>query len=145
MFGHSSWDTSRIGFSAEVRKAPKLSQEKRVFTATTGGVGIQTRSKPGSDVNCEVSAWGEWALAGDGCQKVRTRQITREPKCDGRECPHLEETESVAAKDSVWIWGDWHTDPNDPCKEIRLREVFSIASCGGRVDDELTSGESSSE
>ncbi len=49
MFGHSSWDTTRVGFRAETRKAPPA--QTRVFRATTDGKGVETRPKPGSDVD----------------------------------------------------------------------------------------------
>ena len=144
MFGHGSWDTSRIGFSSEARKAPPSSAKTRVFTATTNGIGVQTQAKPGSKVNCEVSEWTEWTLTGDECQEIRTRTITTQPKCNGKECPHLEEKNSMNPSDAVWDWGEWKDDQSDPCQQIRVRVVVSKAKCGGRVDDpQFPSGESS--
>ncbi len=138
MFGHSSWDTSRTGFSSEARKAAHSRAHTRVFRATTGsGIGIETREKPGSDVDCSVSAWSEWTLSGDGCQESRFRTIINEPACNGNPCPDLKETKSVAPRDSVWKWGDWEDDPSDPCREMRIRIVVSRASCGGREYDPL--------
>ena len=52
MFGHSAWDTTRTGFSAETRKATHSPAQTRVFRATSDGKRVETRPKPGSDVDC---------------------------------------------------------------------------------------------
>ena len=135
MFGHSAWDTARVGFSAEARKSP--STEPKVFRATTGsGVGVETRAKPGSDVDCVVSAWSEWTQV-DDCNEVRKRTITTQPECNGRECPELEQQRSLSPRDSVWKWGEWQEDPSDPCQQIRVRVNVSPAACGGSVHDPM--------
>lgn len=137
MFGHSSWDTSRTGFRAEARKSPNAQAQTRVFAATKGGVGYETREKPGSNVDCVVGSWSEWTLTGDGCNEIRTRNIKVRPKCNGRGCPDLEEKRSVAARDAVWKWDEWKDDPSDPCKQIRVRIVVTLSSCGGREYDPM--------
>ena len=135
MFGHSAWDTARVGFSAEARKSP--SSEPKVFRATTGsGVGVETRAKPGSDVDCVVSPWSEWTQV-DDCNEVRKRTITTKPECNGRDCPELEQTRSLSPRDSVWKWGEWQEDPSDPCQQIRVRVNVSPAACGGSVHDPM--------
>ena len=135
MFGHSAWDTARVGFSAEARKSP--STEPKVFRATTGsGVGVETRAKPGSDVDCVVSPWSEWTQV-DDCNEVRKRTITTKPECNGRACPALEQTRSLSPRDSVWKWGEWQEDPSDPCQQIRVRVNVSPAACGGSVHDPM--------
>ena len=135
MFGHSAWDTARVGFSAEARKSP--STEPKVFRATTGsGVGVETRAKPGSDVDCVVSPWSEWTQV-DDCNEVRKRTITTKPECNGRDCPELEQTRSLSPRDSVWKWGEWQEDPSDPCQQIRVRVNVSPAACGGSVNDPM--------
>lgn len=135
MFGHSSWDTTRVGFRAEARKAPPA--QTRVFSATTDGKGVETRSKPGSDVDCVVSAWSEWTPTGDGCNETRSRKITTKPECNGRDCPELDQKRSLAPRDSVWQWGEWKDDPSDPCQQIRVRVNASVAACGGSVHDPM--------
>jgi hypothetical protein len=134
MFGHSSWDTSRTGFRAEARKAPKT--VAKVFRAVSGGIGTETRAKPGSDVDCVVSAWSEWTQV-DDCSEVRKRTITTQPKCNGRDCPELEQKRSLSPRDSVWQWGEWQDDPSDPCQQIRVRVNVSPAACGGSVYDPM--------
>ena len=135
MFGHSSWDTTRVGFRAEARKAP--STVAKVFRATTGGgIGIETRAKPGSDVDCVVSPWSEWTQV-DDCNEVRKRTITTQPKCNGRDCPELEQKRSLSPRDSVWEWGEWQDDPSDPCQQMRVRVNVSPAACGGSVHDPM--------
>ena len=134
MFGHSAWDTTRTGFSAEARKATHSPAHTRVFRATSEGT-IETRQKPGSDVDCSVSAWSEWTLSGDGCEETRFRTIVNQPACNGNPCPELEEHRPVAPTDAVWKWGAWHDDPNDPCQEIRVRVLVSAATCGGNPND----------
>ena len=135
MFGHSAWDTARVGFSAEARKSP--STEPKVFRATTGGgIGVETRPKPGSDVDCVVSEWSEWTQV-DDCSEVRKRTITTKPECNGRDCPELEQTRSLSPRDSVWKWGEWQEDPSDPCQQIRVRVNVSPAACGGSVHDPM--------
>jgi hypothetical protein len=135
MFGHSAWDTSRIGFSAEVRKTPRSSAQTRVFRATTNGVGVETRKKPGSDIDCVVGEWSAWQLVGDGCQQIRMRKIIVEPACNGRDCPALEEKREVGSTDSVWKWGEWTEVSGDPCQEMRVRVLVSKATCGGNEND----------
>jgi hypothetical protein len=137
MFGHGSWDTSRTGFRAEARKAPKARAQTRVFAATDSkGRGYETRAKPGSDVNCVVSEWSEWTQV-DDCSEVRKRTITTQPKCNGRDCPELEQKRSLSPRDSVWQWGEWQDDPSDPCQQIRVRVNVSPAACGGSVYDPM--------
>jgi hypothetical protein len=134
MFGHSAWDTARVGFRAEARKSP--STKPKVFRAVSGGIGKETRAKPGSDVDCVVSAWSEWTQI-DDCNEVRKRTITTEPKCNGRDCPELEQKRSLSPRDSVWQWGEWQDDPSDPCQQIRVRVNVSPAACGGSVHDPM--------
>ena len=134
MFGHSSWDTSRTGFRAEARKAPKT--VAKVFRAVSGGIGTETRAKPGSDVDCVVSAWSEWTQVND-CSEVRKPTLTSQPKCNGRDCPELEQKRSLSPRDSVWQWGEWKDDPSDPCQQIRVRVNVSPAACGGSVYDPM--------
>lgn len=127
MFGHSAWDLNAIR-AAESRSVARKAEE---FT------GVERRPIIGAIFDCQVSEWSEWKLMDDGCVEIRTRTITQQPACGGRECPPLEEKRDVGATDSVWGWSDWERDPQDPCFEIRRRIQISPAICGGNPNDPL--------
>jgi hypothetical protein len=69
---------------------------------------------PGKAVHCMVSAWGNWGTCSVKCGggvQTRYREMVREPRNGGDECPSLSDSQACNTKkcsgDCKFSWGKW--------------------------------------
>ena len=99
-----------------------------------------------AEADCKVGEWGAWSAPRGSCPDgkiTRTRDVTREARFGGKECPPLEH--SVDCRDCVMgEWGPWGACDKKTAKRSRTRDILTDAlvrfgrgaACGPTEEEE---------